>query len=84
MRRANGVASVVVTFSRTHGTRAEVARRLTGLVKPFGSVSREHVWMPRGFEHTDEVQLHKPNALISAETAVGRAQGAGRSRIHSG
>ena len=25
--------------------------------------------MPRGFEHTDEVQLHKPNALISAETS---------------
>lgn len=48
----------------TDGTRAEVAGRLTGLVKPFGSVSKGYVWRPRGFERTDELQLHIQNRVI--------------------
>ena len=52
----------------TDGTRVEVAGRLTGLVTPYGSVAHNHRWMPGGFKDTREVQLHKPNALISNET----------------
>ena len=48
----------------TDGTRAEVAGRLTGLAKPFGSVSRGSVWRPRGFERIDELQLHRLNKVI--------------------
>ena len=53
----------------TDGTRAEVAGRLTGLVKPFGSVSKGDVWRPRGFERTDELQLHIRNRVIPKETS---------------
>ena len=51
----------------TDGTRAEVAGRLTWLVKPFGSVSPTLCWTPAGFDNVDEVQLHKPNALVPDE-----------------
>ena len=51
----------------TDGSRAEVAGRLTGLMKPYGSVSRTYSWVPNGFEYTDEVQLQKPNAFITDE-----------------
>ena len=50
----------------TDGTRREVAGRLTGLVKPYGSVATDN-WMPHGFESTDEVQLHKPNPFVTEE-----------------
>ena len=53
----------------TDGTRAEVAGRLTALVRPFGSVARTHNWLPVGFNDVEEVQLHKPNALIGNETS---------------
>lgn len=53
----------------TDGTRAEVAGRLTELAKPYGSVSKAFNWAPCGFDNVEEVQLHKPNGLISAETS---------------
>ncbi len=53
----------------TDGSRAEVAARLTTLVKPYGSVSSNHHWIPAGFDDVDEMQLHKPNALIPYETS---------------
>ena len=53
----------------TDGTPAEVAGRLTALVKPYGSVSRTSEWRPAGFDDVDEVQLDKPNALIARETS---------------
>lgn len=53
----------------TDGTRVEVAGRLTALVKPYGSVSRAHNWLPIGFDDVEEVQLHKPNGLIGAEAS---------------
>ena len=46
-----------------------MAGRLTRLVKPFGSVSKNYDWIPAGFQRVDEVQLHKPNALIADETS---------------
>lgn len=53
----------------TDGTQAEVAGRLTALVKPYGRVLIDHKWMPAGFLDVNEVQLHKPNALIAEETS---------------
>ena len=53
----------------TDGTRAEVAGRLTELVKPYGSVSKTSNWAPSGFDNVEELQLHKPNGLISAEAS---------------
>ena len=49
----------------TDGSRAEVAGRLSGLVKPYGSVSRTCSWIPNGFECTDEVQLQDPNPFVT-------------------
>ena len=51
----------------TDGTRAEVAGRLTALVRPHGSVTQTFSWRPDGFDDVEEVQLHKPNALIPDE-----------------
>lgn len=52
----------------TDGGRAEVAGRLSYLVKPYGSVcGNEHQWLPAGFNCVEEVQLHKPNCLIAPE-----------------
>ena len=36
-------------------------------MRPFGSVSRTYYWTPAGFDNVDELQVHKPNALISDE-----------------
>ena len=52
----------------TDGTRVEVMGRLTGLVKPYGSVTTDN-WMPRGFESTAEAELHKPNTFIADENS---------------
>lgn len=49
----------------THGTREEVAGRLTTLIEPWGTVSVDDCWMPDGFETTDEAQLHKTPGLFS-------------------
>ena len=51
----------------TDGTPAEVAGRLTALVKPYGSVSPTCEWRPAGFDDAKEVQLDKPNVLIAGE-----------------
>lgn len=50
----------------TDGTVVEVSGRLTGLVKPHGSVVTDN-WMPRGFESIDEVKLHIPNTFITSD-----------------
>lgn len=49
----------------TDGGRAEVAGRLSALVKPYGSVSKMHKWQPAGFDLTEEAQLDKPSFLIA-------------------
>ena len=51
----------------THGTREQVANRLTGLVAPWGKVSVADQWMPGGFCRTEEAQLHKVPELLSQE-----------------
>jgi hypothetical protein len=58
----------------THGTRHNVAARLTQLIAPYGYVQPSHQWMPDGFNHTDEAQLDKaplllPDARIRAQLA---------------
>jgi len=53
----------------TDGSPAEVAGRLSGLVQPYGSISRTCRWIPDGFARTDEIQLQDPNPFVSAETS---------------
>lgn len=51
----------------THGTAEEIAGRLTVLIKPFGHVSANDRWMPQGFVHRQEAQLHKAPRLLDAD-----------------
>ena len=51
----------------THGTKEQVARRLTSIIdNPRGWVSPSDRWMPIGFEATEEAQLHKAESLIAS------------------
>jgi len=51
----------------THGDRRMIAGQLTRLIEPFGTVSANDQWMPRGFEDVDEAQLHNAPDLLSVE-----------------
>lgn len=51
----------------TDGFPTEVAGRLTHLVSPHGFVSSRLCWAPDGFDDVEELQIQKPNALISDE-----------------
>ncbi len=48
----------------THGTRKQVAKRLTKLTSPWGIVSENDYWMPEGFCDIKEVQLHTATGLL--------------------
>ncbi len=48
----------------THGAKADVAARLTALIAPFGKVAADDQWMPEGFEHVEEAELHKATKLL--------------------
>lgn len=48
----------------THGTRVQVAARLTTLMGQWGSVSPHDAWLPEGFEDATEAELpHTPELL---------------------
>ena len=49
----------------THGTRREVAGRLTGLAQGCGTVSEEDNWMPDGFCQIKQAELDKPHGFLS-------------------
>jgi len=49
----------------THGTKGEVAQRLTRLIEPFGEVLATDSWMPEGFAQCDEAQLHTSERIIT-------------------
>lgn len=51
----------------TDGTRQQVAARLTNLIEPWGEVHAEDAWMPEGFTHTEEAQLHAASKIIPDE-----------------
>ena len=51
----------------THGTREQVANRLTRLAEPWGTVSADDRWMPEGFCRVEEAQLHQVPELLSQE-----------------
>jgi hypothetical protein len=51
----------------THGSPDEVARRLTALAAPDASIATTDRWMPRGFENTEEAQLHTATDLLNAD-----------------
>ncbi len=48
----------------TSGTKAEVAQRLTTLIRDFGEVLATDSWMPDGFTQCDEAQLHAAERII--------------------
>jgi len=48
----------------THGTKSQVAKRLTDLVNPWGCVTSDDNWMPQGFECVEEAQLDKAPLLL--------------------
>jgi len=54
----------------THGKPDVVARRLTSLSEPWATVNASDRWMPDGFDHTDEAQLHDAPRLLPPD--VGR------------
>ncbi len=48
----------------THGPAVEVAERLSELARPFAVVSVDDCWMPQGFDHPEEAQLHRAPRLL--------------------
>ena len=48
----------------THGTREQVANRLTGLAEPWGTVSVNDRWMPEGFRRIEEARLNRASKLL--------------------
>lgn len=48
----------------THGTRKQIAMRLTELIEPYGKVSANDHWMPEGFCDTQEARLDKACKLL--------------------
>ena len=49
----------------THGTRDEVAGRLSRLIGPIGRIDPSHNWMPDGFVDREEAQLHRARRLFN-------------------
>lgn len=47
----------------THGSKAEVATRLTKLLSPWGKVTPEDHWLPDGFDNPTEAEFHKVTFL---------------------
>ena len=47
----------------THGTREQVANRLTAFVEPWGTVSMDDRWMPEGFCRIEEARLDRAPIL---------------------
>ncbi len=53
----------------THGTKKQVSERLTQIISPYGEVSADDEWMPKGFRKTKEPELHKRTCnLVRKET----------------
>ena len=55
----------------THGSREEVAQRLTWLSAPWGQVDTSDVWMPQGFENLKEARFGKGDILL--DSTIGKA-----------
>ncbi len=52
----------------THGSVDAVAERLTTLIAPYGIVTTDDRWMPRGFIHTEEAQFGKVDTILDRKT----------------
>ena len=48
----------------THGSKEQVAARLTALIAPWGQVRPSDAWKPEGFDNLEEAQLHKAPRLL--------------------
>jgi hypothetical protein len=64
LREKQQTGSKVRCHLLTHGTKGEVAQRLTTLIEPFGEVLATDSWMPEGFAQCDEAQLHTSERII--------------------
>ena len=51
----------------TQGFDQDVAARLSGLLAPFATVLASDQWMPRGFELTEECQLHQRSRVHDSD-----------------
>ena len=50
----------------THGSKEQVAKRLTQLIAPWGQVDARDTWMPQGFENQTEAQLGRGDILLDS------------------
>ena len=48
----------------THGSRRQIADRLSRLVEPYGTVSTSDRWMPDGFDDPEEARLDRASKLL--------------------
>ncbi len=48
----------------THGSKQQVAARLTALAAPYAYVAPTDHWMPEGFHNPEEAQLHQAQRLL--------------------
>ena len=58
----------------THGSVDAVAERLTDLIAPWGKVTTDDRWMPRGFVHTEEAQFGRVVQVCQGLRMVRRGQ----------
>lgn len=58
----------------THGTRVQVAARLTALMGAWGSVAPTDSWLPEGFEDHNEAELPLAPELLTPVVRVGLAR----------
>jgi hypothetical protein len=56
----------------THGSSDAVAAKLTALVEGFARVAPSDLWMPQGFENTDEATLPRAERLLPSNTELTR------------
>ncbi len=49
-----------------HGAKHDVAGRLNSLISPFGQVTTEHNWLPKGFGDLGEARLGKTPGFLTA------------------
>jgi hypothetical protein len=55
----------------THGSVDAVSERLTSLIAPWGKVTTDDRWMPRGFVHTEELQIGRVDTIVDKEKGRG-------------
>ena len=52
----------------THGSKPDVAARLTRLLSPWGEVTQQNHWLPEGFDNPMEAEWNKAATLLDEPT----------------